>query len=72
MDKGFVLEFPPETAEKVRRMNEKWGGISNATVVQRALILLDLYLSLEQNERLSIYNLETKGVERVTFKWEEL
>jgi hypothetical protein len=71
-DSRAVVSISPPAAEAVRRMAEEMGGISNAEVVRRGLVLLDLLLSLEENEELGVYNRDTDGYDRIRFAWDAM
>jgi hypothetical protein len=51
-------------------MGKTLGDVGPGDVVRRGLILLDLLLSLEENEELVIWNKDTQEVERIRFVWD--
>lgn len=70
-DGRAVVTLPPPVAAAVRRMAADMGGdIGPAEVVRRGLILLDLYLSLPNDEELVIRNKKTQALERIRLAWD--
>lgn len=66
-----VVTLPPAVAGATRKMAEKMGGdLGPAEVVRRGLILLDLYLSLTDDEDLVIRNKKTQELERLRIAWD--
>lgn len=65
-----VVTLSSPVAARVRDMAETMGGVTNAEVVRRGLILLDLLLSLPAEEELAIRNNETGACDRVRFAWD--
>lgn len=65
-----VVTLTPTAANATRRMATQMGGISTADVVRRGLILLDLLLSLSENEELVVRRKDTGEIERLRFAWE--
>lgn len=70
-DGRAVVTLPPAVATAVRRMATEMGGdLGPAEVVRRGLILLDLYLSLDDEEELVIRSKESQGLERIRLAWD--
>lgn len=65
-----VVTLSSTVAESVTRMGQQMGGASTPEVVRRGLILLDLMLTLPDNEELVIRNKDTNVIERVRFAWD--
>ena len=69
-DGKAVVTLDPQAAARVRQMREKMGGgMSNAEVVRRGLILLDLYLSLADDEELVVLNTRNDRAKGMYFGW---
>jgi hypothetical protein len=70
-DGRAVVTLAPAVAGATRRMAEAMGGeLGPAEVVRRGLILLDLYLSLTDEEDLVIRNKKTQQLERLRIAWD--
>lgn len=70
-DGRAVVTLPPAVATAVRRMATEMGGdLGPAEVVRRGLILLDLYLSLDDEEELVIRSKESQDLERIRLAWD--
>ena len=66
-----VVTLSPQVATAVRRMADQMDGDpGTAEVVRRGLILLDLYLSLEEDEELVIRNRQSHQLERIRVAWD--
>jgi hypothetical protein len=65
-----VVTLTPAVAGAVRRMGEEMGEASPTEVVRRGLIMLDLMLSLPDDEELVIRNRKTQQIERLRFAWD--
>lgn len=65
-----VVTLSPPVAARVREMADAMGGATSAEVVRRGLILLDLVLSLPEEEELVIRNDETETYDRIRFAWD--
>jgi hypothetical protein len=65
------VTLSPPVAKAVRRMAEQMGeDLGPAEVVRRGLILLDLYLSLEDTEELVIRHKQSGDLERIRLAWD--
>lgn len=69
-DGRAVITLSPPVANATRRMGTAMGGVGTTEVVRRALILLDLLLSLPENEELVVRNKDTQELERLRFAWD--
>jgi hypothetical protein len=69
-DQRAVITLPPPVAAATRRMGDQLGAVGPTEVVRRGLVLLDLMLSLQDNEELAIRNRDTGCCERVRFAWQ--
>jgi hypothetical protein len=65
-----VVTLAPAVAAAARRMGKELGEVSTAEVVRRGLILLDLMLSLTEDEELVVRSKSTEQIERLRFAWE--
>ncbi|HMG41208.1 MAG TPA: hypothetical protein VK611_07745 [Acidimicrobiales bacterium] len=66
-----VVTLSPPVATAVRRMATQMDGDLGATeVVRRGLILLDVYLSLTDEEEIVIRNRQTQQLERLRIAWD--
>lgn len=69
-DGRAVVTLTPPVAVAARRMGEQMGGAGMTEVVRRGLILLDLMLSLNDEEELVVRNRGTRQIERLRFTWD--
>ena len=69
-DARAVVTLSPAVASATRRMGEQMGGVGATEVVRRGLILLDLLLSLDDDEELVVRDANTKQVDRLRFAWD--
>jgi hypothetical protein len=69
-DARAVVTLSPAVASATRRMAEQMGGVGTTEVVRRGLILLDLLLSLDDDEELVVRDANTKQVDRLRFAWD--
>ena len=65
-----VVTLPPPVAAAARRMGAELGGVGVAEVVRRGLMVLDLLVSLEEDEELVIRNKATRECDRLRFSWQ--
>jgi hypothetical protein len=71
MAERAVVTLSPPVATAVRRMAADMGGdLGPAEVVRRGLILLDLYLDLNDDEELVVRNRKTTELERIRLAWD--
>jgi hypothetical protein len=70
-DSRAVVTLSPPVAAAVKRMGKQL-DVSTVEVVRRGLILLDLMLSLPEDEELVVRSKQTQQLERVRFAWEML
>lgn len=69
-DGRTVVTLSPAAAAAVRRLSSEMGGIGATEVVRRGLMLLDLFLSLPENEELVVRDKNNQQCERLRFAWE--
>lgn len=69
-DGRAVVTLSPPVAAAAKRMGKELGEVSTVEVVRRGLILLDLLLSLTDDEELVIRSKKTEQFERLRFAWE--
>lgn len=70
-DGRAVVTLPPAVAAATRRMATEMGGdLGPAEVVRRGLILLDLYLSLTDDEEIVIRRKTSQELERIRLAWD--
>lgn len=69
-DSRAVVTLSPAVAAATRRMGEQMGGVGTTEVVRRGLILLDLMLSLSDDEELVIRDKKTQQIDRLRFAWD--
>ena len=65
-----VVTLSPPAAAAARRLALKMGRPSLPEVVRRGLMLLDVYLSLGDDEELVIRDRRNGQLERIRFTWE--
>jgi hypothetical protein len=69
-ERRAVVTLSPNVAVATRRMSAAMGDVGTTEVVRRGLILLDLLLSLPDDEELVIRHKDTKELERLRFSWD--
>lgn len=66
-----AITLSPPVAASVGQMGIQMGEFDASEVIRRALILLDLHLSLADDEELVIRNKRTDHYESLQFHWDQ-